>query len=92
MSKPYNFIYEKLVQGPDDLTGLVAYGLYKREKIEFIEQIRAEGNEATDEQVRDFHRASNTQTRLQSYRTESEWLGPYVKAVFKTALFIDHRN
>lgn len=72
MSKPYNFVYEKLVQGPDDLSGLVAYGLYKREKIEFIEQIRSEGNEASDEQIKDFHRASNTPARLQSYRAEAE--------------------
>ncbi len=74
MSKPYNFIYEKLVQGPDDLSGLVAYGLYKREKIEFIEQIRAEGSEASDEQVKDFHRVSNTPARIQSYRSEAESL------------------
>lgn len=74
MSKPYNYIYEKLVQGPEDLTGLVAYGLYKREKIEFIERLRADGQEVSDEQIQDFHHASNTGTRLQSYRDQAEKL------------------
>lgn len=72
MSKPYNFIYEKLVQGSGDLTGLVAYGIYKQEKIQFIEQYRAEGHEVTDEQIQDFHRSTTTSTRLESYRTHAE--------------------
>jgi hypothetical protein len=32
----YNFIYEKLVESEDDINGMIAYSLYKREKIEFI--------------------------------------------------------
>ena len=30
---PYNFIYKKLVNSPDDINGMIAYSLYKREKI-----------------------------------------------------------
>lgn len=32
----YNFIYEKLVESEDDINGMIAYSLHKREKIEFI--------------------------------------------------------
>lgn len=38
MAKHYNFIYEELVRYEGDLVGRVAYSLYKREKIAFIEQ------------------------------------------------------
>ena len=37
MAKHYNFIYEELVRYEGDLVGRVAYSLYKREKIAFIE-------------------------------------------------------
>lgn len=40
MAKHYNFIYEELVRYEGDLVGRVAYSLYKREKIAFIEIFR----------------------------------------------------
>lgn len=36
MSKQYNLIYEKLVKNKDDILGIVAYSVYKRQKIEYI--------------------------------------------------------
>jgi len=37
----YNFIYEKLVENSDDINGMIAYALYKRDKIDFIRSFRA---------------------------------------------------
>ncbi|HCM0858539.1 hypothetical protein [Vibrio parahaemolyticus] len=36
MSKQYNLIYEKLVKNENDILGIVAYSVYKRQKIDFI--------------------------------------------------------
>ena len=36
MANRYNFIYEKLVTAEDDVLGLIAYGIYKQHKIEFV--------------------------------------------------------
>lgn len=36
----YNQIYEMLVKGPEDILGLVAYGLYKSEKVAHVKKMR----------------------------------------------------
>lgn len=33
---PYNFIYDKLVISPNDINGMMAYSLYKREKVQLF--------------------------------------------------------
>lgn len=40
MAKHYNFIYEELVRYDGDMVGRIAYSIYKREKIAFIEQYK----------------------------------------------------
>lgn len=57
MAKHYNFIYEELVRYEGDLVGRVAYSLYKREKIAFIEQYKKshEGKEPTTRDFDNFH-------------------------------------
>ena len=42
MQVKYNYIYEKLVTANDDVLGLIAYGIYKQHKIEFITKIKEE--------------------------------------------------
>ena len=37
MQRNYNFIYSKLVEKDSDLIGHIAYSLYKKSKIEYIE-------------------------------------------------------
>lgn len=39
-SGDYNFIYTRLVENENDVIGVVAYSVYKRQKIEYIEAIR----------------------------------------------------
>lgn len=44
MDNQYNYIYEKLVTSEDDVLGLIAYGMYKQHKIEFISKIKEDNN------------------------------------------------
>lgn len=73
MNPKYNFIYAQLVQGEDDLIGLIAYGIYKKHKIEFITQIKKEfDRDPTDEECQSFSAATNTESQLNSYRSQAE--------------------
>lgn len=47
----YNFIYRELVKDEADVIGVIAYSVYKRQKIEYIESIRAEHARSPDRQV-----------------------------------------
>lgn len=54
--REYNFIFEKIVGGPDDIVGLIAYGIYKKKKIEFIHEFRAKNDRGPSEaELRSFH-------------------------------------
>lgn len=73
MERKYNFIYEQLVISDDDLVGLVAYGIYKKHKIEFISKIKAEEHrDPTEDECRSFFAASTTESQLTKYRSEAE--------------------
>lgn len=73
MDVKYNFIYEKLVVSEDDLVGLIAYGIYKKHKIEFITRIKEEQKrEPTEEECRSFFIASTTSSQLEKYRSQAE--------------------
>ncbi|MFN9623627.1 MAG: hypothetical protein ACK587_12480 [Cyanobacteriota bacterium] len=68
----YNFIYEKLVESKDDINGMIAYALYKREKIEFIRSFLSKcGRAPTEEERKSFFVSSNTDARLNAYRTQA---------------------
>ena len=73
MTGKYNFIYEKLVTAEDDLVGLIAYGIYKKHKIEFITKIKGElQRDPTEEECRSFFAASTTESQLGHYRSQAE--------------------
>lgn len=67
-----NNIYSLLVNDQDDLIGLVAYGLYKRHKIEFIENLPSEMDKEANMQA--FYLSSSTPSQLDKYRNEAERL------------------
>lgn len=74
MSGP-NLLYSKLVREPDDFVGLVAYGLYKRDKTEFFEECRRlKSRPPSAQELEFFHLASNTASRVDAYRTRAESL------------------
>nr|DAZ05552.1 MAG TPA: hypothetical protein [Caudoviricetes sp.] len=75
MERKYNFIYEQLVKAEDDLLGLVAYGIYKRHKIEFITKIKeTKKRDPNDEECESFFVSSTTESQLKKYRNDAETL------------------
>jgi len=68
----YNFIYNKLVKSPDDINGMIAYALYKREKIQFIQDFASQhSRQPSDGELRSFHISSNTEARLNAYSVQA---------------------
>ena len=52
MARKYNYIFKKLVDDETDLIGLVAYGLYKNNKIEYLEKFKDKnGREPTEDEL-----------------------------------------
>lgn len=73
ISKQYNYIYDALVTEPDDITGLVAYGIYKRQKIEFIRKFEKEkGYAPSDKDCEAFVMIASTESQLKSYKLQAE--------------------
>lgn len=75
MERSYNYIYEKLVKSDDDLIGLIAYGIYKKHKIEYIEDIKKKyDREPTQEECDSFFISSTTTSQLDKYTNDAESL------------------
>lgn len=75
MGKEYNWIYRELVENENDFVGAIAYSLYKRHKIEYINQcIEETSNPPTDEQLAEFCRISCSLSGLESYRQKADIL------------------
>lgn len=67
--------YQSLVRDDEDLIGLVAYSLYKRDKLHFVEHYRhTEGRDPTDIEVCAFITGAKLNTSIESYRTDAEVL------------------
>lgn len=64
-----------LVNGDDDLIGLIAYSLYKGHKIEFIENIENGHKRCpTTEEFEAFNMSASTEGQLEKYRDAAEKL------------------
>lgn len=76
MTRKYNYIYSKLVPDNDDLVSLVAYALYKRSKIEYIESFKGEheGADPQEEDFANFALSSCSPSSLEGYRNQAEML------------------
>lgn len=60
-------MYSNLVNGPDDFIGLVAYSIYKQEKIDYIRSFEEKhGKSPKPEELIEFHQIA--QSRLESYK------------------------
>ncbi|MFG6376345.1 MAG: hypothetical protein K1W05_10585 [Desulfovibrio sp.] len=66
----YNYIFSKLVESPDDLLGLLAYGLYKQQKIEHIKlyKDKHDGAGPTDDELVHFHELSSSPIQIENYK------------------------
>lgn len=70
----YNYIYSRLVTAPDDIIGIIAYALYKQQKIEWITRFkeRHEGSDPQDHDLAPFHDLTNTESALLGYRRQAK--------------------
>ena len=70
--RTYNFIYAKLVKDKDDVLGIIAYSLYKRNKIDFINKYVTEhGSPPSDAEMTTFHASSTTESSLEGFRRQA---------------------
>ena len=70
--RTYNFIYEKLVKDKDDVLGIIAYSLYKRNKIDFINKFQVDnGTLPSDTEMKTFHASSTTESSLEGFRRQA---------------------
>lgn len=69
--RSYNYIYSKLVSDETDIFGHIAYALYKADKIEFIEKLKDEGKEVTEEDLQPFHQISCLDSTLERYKVQA---------------------
>ncbi|MCV0387560.1 MAG: hypothetical protein K5821_14255 [Nitrobacter sp.] len=84
----YNPVFEKLVDQTDDerqLIGLVAYGLYKQSKRDWLVTFRKEKNrDPTEDEYHD-HARSQTDTTLRGYVSQaSELFSIYSNSIIET--------
>ncbi len=72
MSKKFNKIYNQLVKDEDDFIGMVAYAIYKKCKVEYIEKFEEEkGRTPTDEELISFHSSSCLATVVSGYEKQA---------------------
>ena len=71
MPKAYNEIYSKLVEDDNDIVGHVAYSIYKRQKIDYIDDLKQKGITVTDSDLEHFHRVTLTDTNINSYNLQA---------------------
>jgi hypothetical protein len=68
----YNFIYNKLVSDKNDILGVIAYSVYKRQKIEYLANIHKKHGRPPDvEELAFFHDFSNSSMQIKSYNDQA---------------------
>ncbi len=74
MLRNYNYIYSKLVDEESDIIGHIAYSIYKKSKIEYIESKKLEGTSLTDAELIPFNDFSTSESAIESYKIKAELL------------------
>lgn len=66
--------FTKLVTSDTDFVGMVAYTIYKNEKLDWIEQFKAQNSnrEPTDIELKQFNLTTDSDLRIQQYRQMAE--------------------
>ena len=79
-----NPIFSELVQGEEDLPGLVGYALYKLSKRDWLAAfVKIHGREPTEDEIDSFILGERTQRRIATYRRLAEELISRKTAVFE---------
>lgn len=74
MQRNYNYIYSKIVEHDNDLVGHIAYSLYKKSKVEYIEKQKNDGKTPTDADLIPFNDFSSSEGSIESYKIKAELL------------------
>ena len=84
---PRNPMFTELVQGEEDLAGLVGYALYKMSKRDWLAAfIKTHGREPTEDEIESYILGERTQRRLTTYRRlADELIGRRIAAAEKSA-------
>ncbi len=72
MAREFNFIYSRLVEDRNDIIGHIAYSIYKKDKIDFIEKKKSDNIPITDDVLKCFHDNSSLNSSLESYKMKAE--------------------
>lgn len=71
----YNWVYKELVKSSEDVSGALAYVLYKNAKIAYIENfLDDKGRAPSDAELAEFHRVTNLPDTLNGYRERADSL------------------
>ncbi|MBD5353595.1 MAG: hypothetical protein HDR85_01610 [Bacteroides sp.] len=66
-------MYSNIVKSDEDIIGLVAYALYKKQKIAFFNKVRKDtGKEPTEIDINAFILNSSTESQIESFRDRAE--------------------
>lgn len=79
----YSYIYNDLVEGPQDFIGLVAYSIYKQEKICHVRDFEASHGRPPDpKELKSFHDIARN--RLDGYKEQAETrVNDFFEDIFK---------
>lgn len=73
MPRNYNHIYRNLVKKDNDLVGIIAYSIYKKQKIQHIEELKdLNKTDPTDADLIPFNNISSNATSIEGYRIKAE--------------------
>lgn len=75
-NKQFNFIYDKLVKGENDILGHIAYSIYKNQKREEIAKIKLKngGKDVTDDDLVPFVELSQRDSQVRFYKDRATML------------------
>lgn len=72
MSKKYNFIYKKLVDDDNDIIGHIAYSIYKKDKIDYVQSKKKSNEDIKNKDLISFHEFSSSSSSLEAYKMKAE--------------------
>jgi hypothetical protein len=72
--RKFNYIYDQIVNDENDLVGIIAYSIYKKNKVEYITKIKKEKSkkEISETDLEEFVRLSCTATQIDNYRNDAK--------------------
>ncbi|EQB99390.1 hypothetical protein [Photorhabdus temperata] len=89
MAKEYNYIYEQLVDSDDDIHGIISYSVYKRQKIQFIKDLKQKHQrDPIDSDLQPFNELSMSPAQLEFYRSEATHILDIIKGAAGSLLFV----